>query len=220
MRFNEWRDRVIATHLRVKEVALQDIVETIAVNGSDIQITMGREFKVAVDGNPTDLRYLRTLYTKAKEEFLEMLESLEASVDAVKAATEGLMVMVTDQAIPELVVKRLTGDNPACDTRSVLNHMAGKKLSELVIILKPLKDMDILQGFELINLQCAGEPFSLNYAIWRFNLTWAGLSLSNQARLDHDIELNLKFLANFDAIKTKLEQIVAKLCALKELEEE
>lgn len=224
MRFNEFMQRLEAASQKVRDIQLKEISESILVNGDNITVILEPKtgVRAEVNGNSTGLRYLRTLYTRAKEEFDAMLESLEESADQVSVAMTGILTAITAEAIPGLVVKRLTGENPAGDPKSILNGMIAKKKEELWKIWhKGLKDT-VLSSFSL-TVECGhdeGDPAHLNMA--GDDLSWESFNCGGGrgSQQVHEISLCLNFLAQFDLIKATMQKWIVAIQSLNKLAEE
>ncbi len=100
---------------------------------------------------------MRSFYTKSKEEFDALLESLEESADRTVTAMVGILTVVTDPVLPELVVQRLTGENPSGKPKDIRDYMVSENLKELAKL--PISQ-GVLSHFSL-DVSCAGDELSI-----------------------------------------------------------
>ena len=222
MKFNQWNDRLVAAHDKVKDIAIYEISESIAINGCSITITLGKEIVTLIDGNQSHIRHLRHLFTHAKSEFEAMLESLESSASTCAEAMGELLSVVTHEIVPELVINRIAGEEVSGDNREMLQHMVNKKMGELwevfiksegvfnefIFSLAISEDTNLLVGFypkPRIN-------FRSDLGSGQINCTTLGVSKTgNKWELSPDqitVEGGLRFLGLFEQIKAKLARFI------------
>ena len=225
MRFNEFRDRVQSAHKKVKDIALYEINESIAINGNNITVTIGKEIGALIDGNQTDIRYLRHLFTRAKVEFEAMLESLESSASTCAEAMGELLSAVTHEVVPELVINRIAGEETGENNQEMLQYMVSKKMGELWKVFIESEDIFGAYTFEMSISKDISFGFGFNP---RGYLTFQDVEANKRIQcwsnreLEVDqttVESGLKFLGVFEQLKTKLTRVVGRMKDFREFKE-
>ena len=215
MKFAEWYSRLQKVHDDVKDIALHDLFETMSVDGHTISITIGKEMHGEIDGNPTDPTQFRHVYTDNKMEFDQLLGAIEQNAKDLAQALSTAFAAVTDEVVPELVVARLTGENPSGDPKAVLNYMTAKKMLVLSKIWRRatryVKDITLEVTVSSGELECTVADGKATLS-WQDN-EWD--ALDNELAVDFPIENNLLFLGEFTQIWGKL---TTKVNILKQLE--
>jgi hypothetical protein len=213
VKFSEWYSHLQKVHDSVKDIALYDLFETMSVEGHTVSITVGKELHGEVDGNPSDPIQFRHMYTDSKMEFDQMLGAIEQNARDLSQAMTMAFAAVTDEVVPELVVARLTGENPSGDPKAVLNYMTAKKMLVLSKIWRKaaklgggmipthVKGLDMEMTFDSGMLECRVDDGKATLK-WQGNKPWD--ALDNELIVDYPIEDNLTFLGAFDKIQQAL----------------
>lgn len=132
MRFREWNERLVKASEKVKGLAVNELAESIMVDGNTIQVTLSAgDIKTELNGNETAIRYLRGIYTNNKEEFDVMLESLEEAAERNASVLNDVASAMTEQLVPEQVLNRMAGKDFLGTSEEMLNHLVNLKLNEI-----------------------------------------------------------------------------------------
>lgn len=202
MRFSEWVNKLDEQHKKVSGIPLAEIAEAMSVDGSSIVVSVGKKYGVEIDGNSPNIRYLRPFYTNHKDEFANLLESITEQVRVVAEATDVIMEAVTYDSVPELVMDRIEGKQEAQDSAEMLQGLATKRLRELWAIF----DREyVTSAFQLEFENIAGKKLMITQGS---SISWDTLTvLANSRTGTLKPEECLYFLANYETIKAKVEQV-------------
>lgn len=203
---------------RVGGLCVDEISESIFIEGKSIRIGIKDMVYCYIDDTFTGMRYLRSLYTHYKEEFTALLESLESRAGEYHEAMGSLTHSVTLPVLSEMTVKRLAGTIDSVDPQSLLNQQVKLLAEKLFRILEPVPSMDFSISFKL------GEQTSAYISLPRGRVQYffskdnqSQTQLTLQKEESHfSVEECLHFIGSFDAIKAKIEFIAKSLIALKE----
>lgn len=211
MRFSEWNTELDKQQGKVGRVGLTNITETITASNSVISITIGKDYRIEIDGTQHGARFLRTLYTKNKEEFDSLLASLTKQADEMADAMDILLETVTDEMIPETVLARMKGEQVSGDSVDMLKAKVTKGLTELGNIFR--KTGKVFQEFR-IELGSVGHMLDLRLqdrgSYKEYRLYWGNNSGFVIGYGNHITTYTggpdqcLSFLNNYDAIKARL----------------
>lgn len=210
MRFNEWRDKLLAQQQRLNDLALGEVFETISVEGKGVCVTFGKaKCEIAIDGNDYGANQLRSLYTHNKEEFHFLLESITESTDRVVTATKEILLAVSAEAIPMAVIERMKGEQTSGDPADLVRAMTEKKLNDL---LKSLEKRVSKQGhcigkfqsFQITLEKIREVPLILHFMAGVFQLNWGNISAGAGRVAINDAEQAMFFIANYEYIKERL----------------
>jgi len=132
MRFREWNERLSKAAEKVRGLAVNELAESIMVDGNTIQVTLSAgDIKAELNGNETAIRYLRGIYTNNKEEFDVMLENLEEAAERNASVLNDVASAMTEQLVPEQVLNRMAGKDFLGTSEEMLNHLVNLKLKEI-----------------------------------------------------------------------------------------
>jgi len=216
MKFSEWLTKVDKLHQRTKDIALADVSESISCDGNTITITIGKSCSAELNGVQTGVRYLRHLYTNNKEEFDDMLESLEKSTDELVASVNEILLAITDEAVPSTVIARMKGEQVDGDAPGMLETMVKKKLD--VLHKKLEKIGSSFKEFE-ISFPVAGKDLELSRSRRSQQLVrWGNLSQYEYGSNVGSLQENLQFLGAYDAILAKIERFAILMDLFKALQ--
>ena len=220
MKFNDWMNSVEQLQKRVGSLCVDEISESIFVEGKSIRVGIKDMVYCYIDGTFTNMRYLRSLYTHYKEEFTALLESLESRAGEYYEAMSSLTHSVTLPVLSEMTVKRLAGTIDSIDPQSLLNQQVKLLSEKLFMILEPVLLMDFKISFKL------SEQTSVYISLQRGHVQYVFSKDSDQSQTQltfykdqeshFSVEECLHFMGSFDAIKAKTEFIAKSLIALKE----
>ena len=223
LRFSEWLKKLEEQHRKVSRLSLVDITETVTASNKVISITLGKELLVEVNGETTGSRFLRALYTNNKDEFTSLLESLTKRADEVSEAIDNLLEVITEEAIPEVVVARMKGEKVSGDPVEILESMCKKRFEQLRSILeKGTGNFASYQiglrpvGIHLIHLAFDGASVNVGWGDLAIRRTILGAHSSSWTA---NKEQCLQFIGNFETIKERIEEFVKHLKEIRKLAE-
>lgn len=196
--------------LEVKNIPLVNIKEVLSVGGQHFVLSMGKDSKVEQDDHDIDPKYMRQYFTDNKDEFYDVLEILRTRVTEQREFAINVCNALTEQAVPEVVMARMRGEDVSGDAFEMLKLGTRKKLDELAKIAKETKTP--FEDFE-IKIPVAGQElkwdFSGELLSWgEIEIDWSGRSTTyNVFRLESD----MFFLTNFAFIEAALRDLATKL---------
>ncbi len=226
MNFTQWSTELFNQHERMKDTALIDVHENLDVDGRQVFITLGRgrnplDGICLLDGLATQVRMLRPIYTHHKTEFDAMLDSLTASVDTVMGATNHLMESLTEDAIPDAMIARMTGEQTSGEPKELIMASVKSKmetLQETLLVrlrLNP-KDEPVLKSFGIEFPSVADRKLELELYQLQFRITWGEVLIDTDASVEvPDTEEGMYFLANYKHIEEILLKAVEMLGSVK-----
>ena len=224
IRFTEWIDKLNKQQARLNDLALSEVSETIAANGQIISVTIGKgKYEATVDGSDCAARFLRPLYTNNKEEFDAMLESITQATDQVVEATEVILAVISDEAIPQAVIDRMKGEKTSGEPADLVESMTEKRLKELLTCvyeeLGGFKKVPatLFNQFQVYLAPIADKPLMVDYhSGLALHIGWGRTSIHSRAGVTiPDVEEAMYFLANYDLIKERILRFIEQIRAIK-----
>ena len=209
-----WLKELEKCHDKVRDANFCDIFRSITVDSHQLSISIqGPESNISLDSNdigwishiqPTWKREFTRLYNAHKQEFAYLLDEIRAATDSVSEAVGKMLDAFTSDSIPDLVLRRMKGEQVDTSPVASLKMIAGEKLKEL----PPLLSESPFESYE-IHLAVAGQTLQLEYRHGKVSIAWGQLSISDgyhsdfSIRLD-DVEQCLLLIRNIEAIKAKI----------------
>ena len=215
MRFSEWLDKLNKQQARLNDLALSEVSEVISIDNHTIAITLGKgKYETEIDGRDSGARFLRSLYTNHKEEFDDMLESITHSTQAVVEATEVILTVVSDKAIPEAVIARMKGEQISGEPADLVESMVEKKLTKLSEEVAKAYPYGVLDAFNASLGEIAGKVLALRYGA-QLRIVWGRISVTGEQTTVPDAEEAMYFLANYDFIRERVLRFIEQIKAIK-----
>ncbi|MBE9512624.1 MAG: hypothetical protein IMY77_00980 [Chloroflexi bacterium] len=214
MALKPWLKELEKCHDKVKDANFCDIFRSITVDSHQLSISIqGPESSITLDSNdigwishiqPTWRRDLNQLYNAHRQEFACLLDEIRMATDSVAEAVGKMLNVFTSDQVPDLVLRRMKGEQVDTTPVASLKMLAGEKLKEL----PPLLSGGTFESYE-INLPVAGQTLELAYKHGKVSITWGQLSIGDGYNSDFSIHLNdleqcLLLVRNFEAIKAKV----------------
>ena len=214
MALKPWLKELGKCHDRVKDANFCDIFRSITVDSHQLSISIrGPESSITIDSNdigwishiqPNWKRDLTQLYNAHRQEFACLLDEIRMATDSVSEAVGKMLSAFTSDQVPDLVLRRMKGEQVDTTPVASLKMLAGEKLKEL----PPLLSGGAFEGYE-IHLAVAGQTLELEYKHGKVSITWGQLSISNSYQPDFstcldDAEQCLLLVKNFEIIKAKV----------------
>lgn len=209
-----WLKELDKCHDRVRDAAFCDIFRSITVDSHQVSVSIqARESNICLDSNaigwtshiqPTWRRKLTQLYNAHKQEFACLLDEMRMATDSVSEAVGKMLDALTSDSIPDLVLRRMKGEQVDTSPVASLKMLASEKLKEL----PPLLSESPFESYE-IHLAVAGQPLELEYRHGKVSIAWGKLSISDSYRSDFSIRLDdaeqcLLLVRKFEIIKAKV----------------
>ena len=211
----QWLEELKSCHDKVKDTTFCDVVRSVTVDSRMATVAMkGDQCQITVDGHlfgsscgisRSRKRDFTSLYNAHREQFSALLEEIRTATESVSKAVSSMLGAMTSDQVPELVMKRMRGEQVDSDPVAAIRAIAGDKLRELI----PLLSVGRFTCYE-VDLDVAGKTLTLQYRHGRRTLGWGKLSISDSAhRPDYfihadDIEQCLLLIRNIEAIKDRI----------------
>ena len=226
-RFTEWLTEYKKLTEEVRNIPLVNIKEVLSVDGQHFILSMGKESKVENGDQEIDPRYMRSYFTNNKDEFDDVMGLLRTRVKEQRAGAISICNALTEQAIPEVVMARMRGEEVSGDAFDMLKLGAEKKMQELVKTALAFKT-----PFESFNITIPSGGRFLTLDKTADEIRWANgeledcclenitnaleMPLNLGAKLDgkDEIEACMFFLTNFAFIRRDLIALGKKLAAV------
>jgi len=209
-----WLKELDKCHDRVRDAAFCDIFRSITVDSHQVSVSIqGAGSSISLDSNdigwishiqPTWRKEFTRLYNAHKQEFAYLLDEIRVATHSVSEAVGNMLDAFTSESIPDLVLRRMKGEQVDASPIASLKMLAGEKLKEL----PPLLSEGVFESYE-IHLSVAGQTLELEYRHGKVSIAWGKLSISDgyhsdfSIRLD-DVEQCLLLVRKFEIIKAKV----------------
>ena len=208
MRFSEWRQKLEEQNVRLAKMGMS-ATETVILDGNVIILTLtGSELQIDMGGYSTSrVNGLSSIYTKHKQEMDDLLDSLTDQVESILSNGGAILDGITADEVPEIVLKRMMGEQVSADPHEMIKAKCEKLLNDLDknVIGSRLKFTRDIQ----IELSPVGDN---TLSLWfgnRRQITWEGLSFLNGAMTGgDDIGVCLKFMQFYPEIKAKIKEFL------------
>lgn len=218
MKFKEWLEKFNKQSELMRNKSLGEVVETLDIDNCSIVIKLSANGEhCEVDSNSVWLKRLRPYYTKHKEEFDAILESITTQVQKITSASEDVMNILTEHTVPEAVMNRMKGDDEG-DTsssgmvRSVLNNYL-QKIGENTT--RKLSHT-IFGAFTCGLGEVAGYPMTISYSNANTSITWGNhITMNGRVANNGGIEEAVMLLSNIDVAEGKLNHLCEMIKAVK-----
>lgn len=214
-KFTLWLQEYKKLTSEVRNIPLVNIKEVLSVGGQHFILSLGKDSKVEQDDHEIDPKYLRQYFTSNKNEFYDVLEILRTRVTEQRAFAINVCNALTEQAVPEVVMARLQGEQVSGDAFEMLKLGTRKKLDALMKLAQEIKTP--FKSFD-ISIEVAGKNLNLAMAVRGFDsIEWGDIKVSAvQASTvtRHDegtLEDDMFFLTNFEFIKQALTDLGGRL---------
>ena len=225
MSFSDWKEGINSLHAKVSPIPLYDISESISVDGHSIQVTIGYTVEVHIgsqrhDWSRVSKSGLSQYYTKAKDEFNSILDSLTTQAEKHQKAVSALMKVVTSGEVADAVIARMKGEH--ADDLTMLQRVVEKKLD---ILLEGVEDVFTeteaestglfrpLQSVSVSFMDVEGNLLTLSADTDWIEFAWGKLSTRiNTSRgyrtRNYDRRELLSFLLAYNKIDTKIKKFI------------
>ncbi len=218
MRFSEWRQKLEEQTSKLAKMGMP-ATETVILDGTVITVTLsGSEVRLDIgDYSTSHCNELSPIYTKHKQEMDDLLDSLTDQVESILSNGGSILDGITADEVPEIVLKRMMGEQDNADPHEMIKAKCEKLLNDLDknVIGSRLKFCDIQ-----IELSPVGDN---TLSLWFGNkrqITWEGLSFLNGAMIGgDDIGVCLKFMQFYPEIKAKIKEFLAAMEPIRRLTE-
>lgn len=211
MRYTDWINDYENLKKEVDGIPLIDIQEVLSVGGNHAVVCLGKKTGIFIDDQDTQPRFMRSWWTEHREEFIYLMESLKDKVREQKQFAIDLCNAMTEQAVPDLVLKRMRGEQVSGDAFTLLKDGVKYKISELeeeLVALSPPRQFTFT-----FNDDVAGQKLRLGFTENRhWKVMWWGLHSGDAGT---DLEACMYLLANFSLIRKRCQDIATQIREVK-----
>jgi len=235
LRFNEWTDELtkLSNKLGLWEIN-EEFKEFATFHGMTLQVMVAKEKIEYRWGSPlmgntlTSAKYLRTEFTKFKEEFQDVLESLTDKVDTHVRIVASVMELLSQDQIPGAVMARMQGDKDvSAESQDLIKKSALAKIKEMVnyaedALKETIHYMEGPVSYNLawmkdINLSLSCAPLSDGRV--DVDIDWGTIKFGTLMQSEADTfnaEQAMYFVSNFDFMMGKLKAFCHRMVKFEE----
>lgn len=208
----------------VKGVPLVDIKEVLSVEGKHFILALGKENFVKNGDQEIDMKYMRAYYTGNKDVFANVLETIKARATEQRAFAINICNALTEQAVPEVVMARMKGEEVSGDAFDMMKLGTKKTMEKLGSVLWGIHNSPF-ESFD-ITIPSGGKHLRLKEDGVNSTIFWGDPSADDSetsmisgafsgARLgeftEGSLENEMFFLTNIGFIETDLKTLGIKL---------
>ena len=215
-RFTQWMEEFTELQKKVEGLPLISIKEVLSVGGEHFILSLGKESGIACGDNVIAPAYMRPYFTSNKDEFYDVMDILKEKIAKARAFSIEVVNALTEEAVPEVVMARMRGEQVSGDAFDMLRTGTIRKLDELARVAVAFETPFI--SFAIRVEDVAGRTLGLACSGGISTITWGKLQVkmpaSNPSGCEHtegDLEEDMFFLSNFKFVLKALEELGEKL---------
>lgn len=215
--FTIWQQEITELQEKISKNPLQNsISETITAQGNIYTVTLGETMSATVNGIKCQFGQLRGDYTNRKEEFDSLLDGLKKRVEEINQATDAILNVISEEAVPAAVIKRMAGEEVSGESVDLIENRVrtlvfdmGKRLSRRLGNFKP--------EFDGYLRPVAGRMLELETSNGNLSFTWGQCRFNEAGAHIGSAEECIFFIGNAVLIEKRLVEAIDVLVQIKRL---
>lgn len=217
MRFSEWRQKLEEQNSRLAKMGMP-ATETVILDGKVIIVTLsGSEIQLDIDGYATSqIRNLSPIYTKHKQEMDDLLDSLTDQVECILSNGGAILDGITADKVPEIVLKRMMGEQVSADPHEMIKAKCEKLLNDLDKNVIGSR-LNFIQDIR-ISLRVNNADLFLSFGPHR-QIIWKNTSILRGIVTTGSTGDCLKFMQFYPEIKAKIKEFLTAMEPIRRLTE-
>jgi len=201
--FKQWEKELTDCQTKLKDSIIL-VTKSVTIANCSYVFTIGKgTLRIAEeDGGSVWVREIRPIYNHHKAEFNDFLNNeIKPATEKVYSATNEILNVITSDKIPEVLLKRMLGEDVETDGATMVRELTTENLKKLVSAMGKLPEN--LRNIE-VELK-TGEALQLSWGGRHGYIMWGDIAIrSNDFATVLNIEHCLKFNSNFELIKKRL----------------
>jgi hypothetical protein len=202
--FKDWKSRMDAIQATVKECLNPEMkVKFLIPSGEEGELLFSfNNMVITIDGQPTHISNAQSVYQaySSSIEGATVVAKLSA-VELLKASDQVLLAL-TENAVPAMVMNRMSGNGTPCEPRAFLKASVDQKVKELINEIK-LKFPNWCSGIDVEIMPDLKLSKSSTSRIIDYSIVWKDVYMNGAGAADISAMDCILFLSEYQHIQKK-----------------